>query len=229
MATQNGPIFCLPSAYALDQVGVAEPGDRLEFYLTGSDTPSPVYLIGDLSSPTNNVEALDDGTWPELFMDPSVTYRVVWTGPDDGINPPEERKTWDPVKFGWPVEDVVVADIAFERLETGVTADQIVGMYTAIRPQRIPGNFDGTSDADIGVQAWGNLITPPAADLAFFCYLNNVTSVGFMSIATDGTITFFTSGGNPFEMDAGEFITWRADITDAAVAFVSWTIPAENI
>lgn len=229
MATQNGPLFYLPAAYALDEIGVAQPGALLSFFLTDSSTPAPVYANGALTVPLSQpIEALDDGTWPPIYLNPLTTYRVVWTGPDDGINDPEERETFDPVKGAWPAAEDVFVDIAFEYLPEGVTTDQVIGMYVAVRPQRFPGNFDGTG-GDAGALASGVVLTPPAVEVDVFCYRNNVTSVGYMRILTSGAIDFFTGGGASFDLDAGEFITWRPNVDDATIANLSWTITGTNI
>lgn len=231
MTLQSGPLFYMPAATALDAVGVTIPGAQLFFYLTDSDTAAPVYSDGPLTVPiTQPVVALDDGIFPKIYCDPDITYRVVWTGPDDGINPPEEFYTWDPVKFPWPANELVYVDIPFEFL-TGAppVASQVMGLYFANRAQRFPGNFDGTADPN-GAVAHGGCLTNPTAEFIVRAYLNGVTSVGYMRIATDGTTDFFTASGTSFDLDVGEFLEWRAPAdVDATVANIAWTIPGWNL
>ena len=50
----------------------------LAFYISGTTALATVYDASDLATPlTNPVEADADGLWPDIWLDPAVTYRVI--------------------------------------------------------------------------------------------------------------------------------------------------------
>lgn len=52
-------------------------GARMQFYLTGSTTPTPAFADAALSTPlTNPVAANGAGEFPAVYLDPTVTYRL---------------------------------------------------------------------------------------------------------------------------------------------------------
>ncbi|HEY2482478.1 MAG TPA: hypothetical protein VGI30_09830, partial [Caulobacteraceae bacterium] len=60
-----------PGAYA--PIG----GAKMQFYLTGTTTPSPAYADGALATPlANPVIADGSGKFPAIYLDPTVTYRL---------------------------------------------------------------------------------------------------------------------------------------------------------
>lgn len=73
----NVYLFFDPRARPLDLAGSIMPGAYLSFFLSGTDTPTPVYAdAGLVTSLGTTVTADGDGRFPALYMDPEVTYRV---------------------------------------------------------------------------------------------------------------------------------------------------------
>lgn len=100
MAAILGPRFNLPFVTVIDAAGVPIPAALLNFYLTGSNTRAPTYSDSALSVPNTNPVAADaGGQFPNIFLDPSIIYKVVLT---DAATPPNEIWTADPVsgEFG---------------------------------------------------------------------------------------------------------------------------------
>ena len=226
MAT--GPLFVPPLFQPQNDEGLSIPGGLLSFFLGDSSTPSPVYSNQALTiALTQPVEADDTGTFPKIFIDPTVTYKVVLTGPDDGIVAPTEYFSVYPYKLAWPETQTTYFDLPFSWPNAAPEASEILAIYTAVRPQRFPSNFDGTADGY--KKAWGNVITAPSVEQIVRCYHLNVTLKGYMRIAaTTGAIDFFTDAGAPFDLDTGEFITWRA-VDASTLATLSWTITGINL
>lgn len=68
---------------AVDANGVAVPGALANFYLTGTVTRMPTFTTTALSvANANPVVADSGGLFPEIFLDPSVTYRRILTRAD---------------------------------------------------------------------------------------------------------------------------------------------------
>lgn len=232
MAT--GPRFYMPFAYWPTPAGVPIPGALLNFYLTGSADRTPTYSNSTLTVPNANpVEANDAGVFPNIFLDPTVTYKVVLTGPDDGITDPIEYWTADPVLEAWNLAGAIYFDQPFQFLgSVGPLPSEVMGMYVAARPQRIFADFDGTSQGF--AKAVGACLTPPSdADYSVFVFLNNntVDAVGFMTVTkTTGAFVFSTVAGLAIDLDAGEFITFVAPPTsDSTLADLAWTITGINL
>lgn len=227
----QGPRFYLPFAVWHAPNGVAIPGARLNFYLTGSDTRTPTYADIDLSIfNTNPVVADDLGTFPDIFLDPTITYKVVLTGRDDGITLPLQYWTGDPVKEAWLAPETVFWDMPFEFLaKPGIS--QVIGMYVAVRPQRIFGDFDGTSEGF--AKARGAVIIPPAdGEYIVRVFRNNnlVDAVGFMLVEVNGTFGWTTDDGSPIDLDSGEFLTFQAaPVVDSVMSTLGWTITGKNL
>ncbi len=230
----SGPRFYDPYIRALDAAAVPVPLAELNFYLTTSDTRAPTYSNYGLTIANSNPVIADDaGVFPDIFLDPTITYKVVKTAHDDGIVPPFEFWTADPVKEAWPTNPSVFWDQPLECLGgTPPVANETMGMYVAARPQRIFGDFDGTSAGYY--KAVGACLVPPTdADVDVRVFLNNniVDAIGFMTIVkTTGAFVFSTNDGLPIDLDANEFITFVAPPTpDSTFADSSWTITGINL
>ncbi len=111
-------ILLAPRLVALDGAGGTLSGAKAYFYLTGSTTDAAVFNDGDLASPSHEhaqpVAADSDGTFPPIWLDSDVTYRMVLkTSAGEALN----NGDVDPVN---PESDAVVLD-----------ADEIVGLTAA--------------------------------------------------------------------------------------------------
>ncbi len=73
----TGVLLTMPVLVAVNGDGEPISGARLQFYLTGTTTPTPTYTSAALSTPNANpVVANGAGQFPAIYLDPTVTYRV---------------------------------------------------------------------------------------------------------------------------------------------------------
>ena len=73
----TGTLLPVPSLRAVDSNGVPMNGALLQFYLTGTTTPTPVYTDKTLGTPLSNPVVSDSaGLFPAIFVDPAITYRA---------------------------------------------------------------------------------------------------------------------------------------------------------
>lgn len=76
MAT--GGLYYVPLAYAPSSSGAPLSGAQLFFYLTGTSTPATTYANSTLTTANPNpVVANSGGAFPQIWLDPAVTYKVV--------------------------------------------------------------------------------------------------------------------------------------------------------
>lgn len=82
----NTYIFTDPRFRPLDIAGAIMPGAYLQFYLSETTTPTPVYSDASLeTSLGTEVTADGDGRFVTMYMDPEVTYRVQLYNADDEL------------------------------------------------------------------------------------------------------------------------------------------------
>lgn len=73
----TGSLLPVPALRAVDANGVPLSGALLQFYLTGTTTPTPVYTSAALTTPLSNPVVSDSaGLFPPIFRDPAITYRA---------------------------------------------------------------------------------------------------------------------------------------------------------
>ena len=73
----TGTLLTQPVIRAVDASGLPIPGARLQFYITGTTTPTPVYSGASLATALANPVAADSGgLFAPIFLDPTVVYRV---------------------------------------------------------------------------------------------------------------------------------------------------------
>jgi hypothetical protein len=86
-------VYYSPFIPAFSSNGAPVPGALLNFYLTDTTTRTPVYSDSGMTTELSNpVEADAAGKYPNIYLDDSVTYRVVQTDADgaqlgDAIDP----------------------------------------------------------------------------------------------------------------------------------------------
>jgi hypothetical protein len=95
----SGSRFYNPYANVLGPTGAPVPGALLNFYVSGSSTVrATTYADVGLTTPNSNPVVADaTGTFPAIFLDPAVTYRVICTYPPVGILSPVQIYFADPV------------------------------------------------------------------------------------------------------------------------------------
>lgn len=71
-------LFYPPQAVRIDSGGTPYAGAKAYFYLTGTTTATDTYQDSALSTPhANPVVADSAGQWEPIYLDPSITYRVI--------------------------------------------------------------------------------------------------------------------------------------------------------
>ena len=73
----TGLLLPVPGLRAVDQSGAPMAGALLQFYLSGTTTPTPVYTAADLLTPLSDpVNSDPAGLFPPIFYDPTIAYRA---------------------------------------------------------------------------------------------------------------------------------------------------------
>jgi hypothetical protein len=73
----SGLLLAQPVLRAIDQNGAPMAGAQMQFYQTGTTTPTPAYSSATLATPLSNPVVADSGgLFPPIWLDPTVTYRV---------------------------------------------------------------------------------------------------------------------------------------------------------
>ena len=73
----TGTLLTQPVIRAVDASGLPMAGARLQFYATGTTTPTSVYSTTGLETPLGNPVVADSGgLFAPIYLDPAVTYRV---------------------------------------------------------------------------------------------------------------------------------------------------------
>lgn len=113
----NTYIFTNPHFQPLS-FGEAMPGAYLQFFLSETDTPTPVYSNAELSvSLGPEVDADGDGVFVVIYMDPEVTYRVKLFNADDtlewDIDPYTPPRDYPPRTVVWYLGTEAQRDVAY--------------------------------------------------------------------------------------------------------------------
>lgn len=114
----NTYIFTNPHFQPLSLAGERMPGAYLQFFLSETDTPTPVYgAVPPSSSLGPEVDSDSDGVFPIIYMDPQVTYRVKLFNADDSLEwdvdpytPPRDYASGSVV---WFYGDAAARDVAY--------------------------------------------------------------------------------------------------------------------
>lgn len=81
-------LFYAPIFRPLSIAGGILPNAYVQFYLSGTTTPTDVYADADLQTPLDNpVVADDDGHFPPIYLDRSISYRAQIYDADDVLQP----------------------------------------------------------------------------------------------------------------------------------------------
>lgn len=188
----TGSRYVTPYGYAYAPTGQPIPGALLNFYITGSSSLATTYADANLTTPNANpVTADSSGTFPNIFLDPSVTYKVVLSYP---TSPPVVVWTADPVIAG-----TSAGSMAFSQ-----TASYSLGSVGR-KLQQFPAIADAPYNADpTGVADASSAITTAAAagpiwiTKGTYLISNNITINSFvyfeagavLNIASGKTVTF---------------------------------------
>lgn len=99
-------LFFMPKAVRIDSAGAPYAGAKINFYLTGTSTPTDSYTDNALGTPhANPVVADSAGQFAPIYLDPDVTYKAVITDSDDNV-----LDTVDPVHVPFGASAIAVTD-----------------------------------------------------------------------------------------------------------------------
>lgn len=122
----SAKLYYSPFIPAFSSNGAPVPGARLNFYLTGTSTRTPIYSDAALTiEHTNPVIANASGRYPDIYLDENITYRVVQTD-----------------SLGAPLGDAIDPYIPGRALkgDTGEPGGNVesIGLFTAADGMAIP-------------------------------------------------------------------------------------------
>jgi hypothetical protein len=99
-------LFTLPKAVRVDSTGAPYAGAKINFYLTGTTTPTNTYTDSARATPSSNpVVAGSDGQFAPIYLDPAITYRAYITDTDDVL-----IDDVDPIGTPLTSSDILVVD-----------------------------------------------------------------------------------------------------------------------
>lgn len=207
MAT--GFLLPAPVLRAVDQNGAPLPGALLQFYLTGTTTPTPAYTSSSLGTPlANPVVADSGGLFAACFLDPSITYRVQLKTSGGSV-----IADIDPVSFS--VQAATQAQV-----NAGVASGVYVDPATLAGWTGVPAALGYTPLNKAGDTATNLVINPSAPAVSSAGYLGspiNAQAGAYTLALTDAGKTIFNNGGSA--------ITWTIP-ANASVAFPVGTVIA---
>lgn len=99
-------LFYMPQAVRINSAGEPYAGAKINFYLTGTTTPTDTYQDSALGTAhANPVVADSAGQFAAIYLDPDITYKAVITDSSDNV-----LDTVDPVHSPISAAAVTVAD-----------------------------------------------------------------------------------------------------------------------
>lgn len=99
-------LFFMPQAVRINSAGLPYAGAKINFYLTGTTTPTDTYQDNALGTAhANPVVADAAGQFAPIYLDPAITYKAVITDSDDNV-----LDTVDPVHAPFSASAVSVTD-----------------------------------------------------------------------------------------------------------------------
>lgn len=106
-----------PSRAILMTSGLIRPSWKVEFFLTTTTTPTPVYTTSALSTThTQPVEADAGGVLPAIYLDPSITYKASYYDENDVL-----QYTDDPVNDNLLSQEAI-AELLYPRTASEIAA-----------------------------------------------------------------------------------------------------------
>jgi hypothetical protein len=136
-------LFLLPFRPALDANAIVVPGAKLYFYASGTSTPQAIYADEALTTPlANPVQADAAGAWPTIYLNNSLTYRVLMKDADGNTLPNTESDPYIP-----GVVDALAPEIAANAALSSQILDILnaiaLGIYYPSTAAGITGTDDG--------------------------------------------------------------------------------------
>jgi hypothetical protein len=193
-----GLLLAQPVLRAIDGNGEPMAGAYMQFYVTGTTTPTPVYSSAALTTAlANPVVADSGGLFAPIWLDPTVTYRIQLL-----------------TSAGALVQDIDPAtESAVEATLAQVNAGSATGVY--VSPAKLA-SWTGVATA-LGYTPL-NKAGDTATNLVLAATALNVASAGYLGLPVneeDAAYTFVLS-------DAGKMV--RGNNASA----MAWTIPPNS-
>jgi hypothetical protein len=149
-------IFTQPSQQALDTAANVLSGATLTFSLTGTSTATNAYSDSTLSTPVANpLSANAAGVFIPVFLDPTITYRVVLKTQAGAV-----LQTWDPAN-----ENLIAyfTQAILGSLLYPITGAEISALVTPVNKVYPPGHaqrfavLDGVTDDTTALNNWAKV------------------------------------------------------------------------
>jgi hypothetical protein len=114
----NTYIFTDPRFRPLTNAGAIMPGSYLQFFVSQTDDPTPVYGAVPPASPLGTeVDSDGTGMFPVIYMDPNITYRIKLFDADDvlqwDIDPYTPPRDYAPRTVMWFLGTAEQRDAAY--------------------------------------------------------------------------------------------------------------------
>lgn len=139
-------IYQHPKAISLDANVRALPGSKLNFFLTGTTTPTNTYTTAALSvAHSNPVVANSAGVFETIYLDPSITYKVTYTTSADVL-----IYTVDPVN-DQILSQSVIGELLYPQTDAEVSAGVTPTDYSYPPLNILRYGADPTGFSDSGV------------------------------------------------------------------------------
>jgi hypothetical protein len=193
-----GLLLAQPVLRAIDGNGAPMAGAQLQFYETGTTTPTPAYTSSSLGTALSNPVVADSGgLFAPIFLDPTVTYRVQLL-----------------TSAGVLVQDIdPAAESVVEATQAQVNAGVATGLY--VSPAKL-GAWSGVAGA-LGYTPL-NKAGDTATNLALAFTALSSASAGYLGLPVneeDAAYAFVLS-------DAGKMVRGNS------AAAMAWTIPPNS-
>jgi hypothetical protein len=193
-----GLLLAQPVLRAIDANGVPMAGALLQFYVTGTTTPTPAYASATLGTALSNPVVADSGgLFPPIWLDPTVTYRIQLLTSAEVL-----------------VQDIdPAAESVVEATQAQVNAGALTGLY--VSPAKLAA-WTGVATA-LGYTPL-NKAGDTATNLVLAATSLTVASAGYLGLPVneeDTAYTFVLS-------DAGKMV--RGNNASA----MAWTIPPNS-
>lgn len=187
-------LFFMPQAVRINSAGTPYAGAKVNFYLTGTTTPTDSYQDNALTTPhANPVVADSAGQFAAIYLDPAITYKAVITDSSDNV-----LDTVDPVHVPLTATGVTVTDSGGYFAGSTVEAVlQDIGANYAVLADDEDISGDWVVSGTLNLQD-NQLIRPMIKDGA---WLTQAVS------SSSGTLTLNLANGNSFTTTLTENIT----------------------
>ncbi len=157
-------LFYLPFRPAIDANGIVVPGAKLYFYATGTSTPQPIYADAELTTKLDNpLGANGAGAWPSIYIDNSLTYRVVLRDADGVVL--SEADPYVPGSVGGADGKTGPADNTYSSYTAMQASDPTRQSARLVGDTDVPPHADGPYSNP--TQAVGGWIAQPADGIVY--------------------------------------------------------------